>query len=158
MGARREYPNRPVVGVGGVVVRDGRVLLVQRAREPMASRWTLPGGAVEVGETLEEAVRRELREETGLRVRVLELVEAFERIVRDTRRRPRYHYVLLDYLCAAPRGRARAASDVRAVAWARPREFSAYRLTPKARAVCAKALALCRRRARRKARASRTSR
>ncbi len=76
---RREYPDRPVVGVGAVVVRAGAVLLVERAAEPLKGRWTLPGGVVELGETLEAALARELREETGLEVRVLELVEALDR-------------------------------------------------------------------------------
>ncbi|MGH7754276.1 MAG: NUDIX hydrolase [Gemmatimonadales bacterium] len=146
MGGRREYPERPVVGVGGVVIRDGTVLLVERAREPLVGQWSLPGGAVELGETLEEAVVRELREETGLTVRVLELVEAFERITRDESARPRYHYVLLDYLCEPVSGSARAGSDVRAVAWVRPEEFAAYGLSEKARAVYRKAFELFRRR------------
>lgn len=142
----REYPSRPVVGVGGVVVRDGAVLLVKRAAEPLAGRWSLPGGAVEVGETLEHAVARELREETGLTVRVVVLVEAFDRITRDEGGRARYHYVLLDYLCEAAGGSPVAASDAAAVAWARPEEFDAYGLTPRTRAVCEKALALAARR------------
>src|SRR3989337_337946 len=111
MAGRREYPERPMVGVGGVVIRDTRVLLVQRASEPLAGQWSLPGGAVELGETLEEAVVRELKEETGLTVRVVKLVEAFERIIRDDSGRPRYHYVLLDYLCEPLAGAACAGSD-----------------------------------------------
>lgn len=146
MSGPREYPDRPVVGVGGVVIREGSVLLVQRASEPLAGQWSLPGGGVELGETLEEAVVRELREETGLTVRLLELVEAFERISRDESGRSRYHYVLLDYLCEPIGGDARAGSDVKAVAWARPEEFDAYRLSEKARAVCRKAFELIRRR------------
>lgn len=145
MSRGREYPERPVVGVGGVVIRDGAVLLVQRAAEPLAGRWSLPGGVVELGETLEEAVVRELREETGLTVRVLELVEAFERITRDDKGRARYHYVLLDYLCQLVSGRAQAGSDVQAVAWVRPEEFGAYELSAKATAVCDRALLLARR-------------
>lgn len=146
MSGRREYPERPVVGVGAVVLRDGAVLLVERAQEPLAGQWTLPGGAVELGETLEEAVVRELREETGMTVRVLELVEAFDRITRDDESRARYHYVLLDYLCEPVGGELRAGSDARAAAWVRPEEFARYRLSEKARAVCEKALALHRRR------------
>ena len=144
MSERREYPDRPVVGVGGVVIRDAAVLLVQRASEPLAGQWSLPGGVVELGETLEEAVVRELREETGLTVRVLELVEAFERITRDDAARPRYHFVLLDYLCEPLTGITRPGSDVQAVAWARPEEFTTYHLSDKAIAVCQKASALYR--------------
>src|SRR3990172_11537064 len=128
MAGRRECPERPVVGVGGVVLRDARVLLVQRGSEPLAGQWSLPGGAVELGETLEEAVARELKEETGLTVRVVGLVEAFERIIRDDSGRPRYHYVLLDYLCEPVEGSARPGSDVPAVAWATPEEFDRYGL------------------------------
>ena len=145
MSGQREYPDRPIVGVGGVVIRDGCVLLVQRAQEPLAGKWTLPGGAVELGETLEEAVVRELREETGLEVRVLELVEAFERITRDESGRSRYHYVLLDYLCVPVSGELLAGSDVSTAAWVRPEEFSRYQVSDKARSVCEKALALLRR-------------
>lgn len=146
MSRSREYPDRPIVGVGGVVVRGDAVLLVQRAREPLEGQWTIPGGAVEVGETLMEAVARELLEETGLQVRVLELVDAFERILPDDDGRTRYHYVLLDYLCEPVSGDLRASSDVRDVAWVRAEEFGRYRLNEKGRAVCEKALALHRRR------------
>lgn len=147
MSSRREYPDRPIVGVGAVVIRDGQVLLVQRAQEPLSGKWTLPGGAVELGETLEEAVVRELREETGLEVRVLELVEAFERIARDESDRPRYHYVLLDYLCVPVSGDLLAGSDVSAAVWARPEEFARYQVSEKARTICEKGLALLRRHA-----------
>lgn len=138
----REYPQRPVVGVGGVVVRDGAVLLVKRAAEPLRGRWSLPGGAVELGETLEAAVARELKEETSLTVRVLGLVEAFDRITRDADGRARYHYVLLDFLCEPVDANPVAGSDVDAVAWARPEEFAAYELGPHVRRVCEKALAM----------------
>lgn len=138
----REYPDRPIVGVGGVVVEDGAVLLVKRAGEPLKGQWSLPGGAVELGETLTEAVARELREETGLEVRLLDIVEVFERISRDADERTRYHYVLIDYLCEPTGGKARAGSDVAAVAWARPEELARYQLTDKATAVIQKALEL----------------
>jgi mutator protein MutT len=140
----REYPDRPIVGVGGVVVHDGAVLLVQRAAEPLKGQWSLPGGAVELGETLVEAVQRELREETGLEVKVLDIVEVFERISRDAERSIRYHYVLIDYLCEPVSGAARAGSDVTAVAWARPEELASYQLTEKATGVIQKAFRLYR--------------
>lgn len=136
----REYPDRPIVGVGGVVVQEGAVLLVQRAADPLKGRWTLPGGAVELGETLTEALARELREETGLEVKIIDLVEVFERIHREAEGPPRYHYVLIDYLCVPVGGTACAGSDVAAVAWARPEEFPRYQLTEKTAAVIAKAL------------------
>ncbi|MGH9779590.1 MAG: NUDIX hydrolase, partial [Candidatus Acidiferrales bacterium] len=115
---------------------------VRRAREPMEGQWTIPGGAVETGETLQQAVARELKEETGLEVRVLDLVDAFERILPDDDGRTRFHYVLLDYLCEPVSGDLRAGSDVRDAAWVRPEEFSRYQLNEKGRAVCEKALAL----------------
>ena len=82
MGFSREYPERPVIGVGGVIVDRGRTVLIRRGTEPLLGEWSIPGGTIEIGETLEEAVRRELREETGLEVRVLELIELFDRIYR----------------------------------------------------------------------------
>ncbi|HXE75278.1 MAG TPA: NUDIX hydrolase [Candidatus Xenobia bacterium] len=147
MTGQREYPDRPIVGVGAVVVRDGHVLLVQRAQEPLSGKWTLPGGAVELGETLEEAVVRELREETGLDVRVLGLIEAFDRMARDEHGRVQYHYVLLDYLCVPVSGELLAGSDVAAAEWVRPDDFPRYQVSEKARSICEKGLALLHRRA-----------
>jgi 8-oxo-dGTP diphosphatase len=114
----REYPDRPVVGVGGVVIRDGRALLIRRGSPPLAGQWSIPGGTLELGETIAEGVRRELREETGLEVRVLDLIEVFDRIFPDGEGRPQYHFVILDYLCEAAAGTPRAGSDVTDVAWA----------------------------------------
>jgi ADP-ribose pyrophosphatase YjhB (NUDIX family) len=116
--AGRRYPARPIVGVGGIVVDEGRVLLVRRTQPPLQGRWSLPGGLVETGEPLAEAVRRELQEETALDVEVGPLVEVVERVVRDEEDRVEYHYVLLDYLCARRGGTACAASDAGDVAWA----------------------------------------
>ena len=81
MASSREYPERPLVGVGGVVIEAGRALLIRRASEPLRGEWSIPGGMLELGETLQAGVARELLEETGLHVRVLELIEVFERIV-----------------------------------------------------------------------------
>ena len=120
----REYPERPVVGVGGVLIENGRVLLIRRGAEPLKGQWSIPGGTLETGETLEEGTRREMEEETGLRVRVGDLIEVFERIFPEEARkgaprgRPRYHFIILDYLCERISGEPRAGSDVTHVAWA----------------------------------------
>ncbi len=97
--AQREYPKSPMVGVGAVVFDADCVLLVRRAKAPLAGEWSLPGGAVELGETLEEAVAREVAEETGLNVTPLRMVKTFDHIDRDGEGRIRFHYVLVDFLC-----------------------------------------------------------
>ena len=140
--ATREYPPRPVIGVGGVVFIDGRVVLIKRRHEPLAGRWSLPGGAIEVGETLRDGLRRELREEIGIETRVGRLVELFDRITRDDGGRVRYHYVLADYLCHHVSGELRPGSDAETVALADPADLSPYALTQKARAVIRRAAAL----------------
>jgi len=119
------------VGVGGVLIHDGRVLLIRRGKEPLRGRWVVPGGTVELGETLEQALVREMEEETGLRVEPGEVLTVFDRILREAET-VRYHYVIVDYLCTYVSGEARAASDAEAVAWATPEELSAYDLPPKA--------------------------
>jgi mutator protein MutT len=117
--------------VGGVVVRDGTVLLVRRGKAPLYGRWVVPGGTVELGETLEEALVREMEEETGLRVEPLEILTVFDRIEREGGR-VAYHYVIVDFLCRWRSGEARAASDALAVAWVRPEDLDGYDLPPKA--------------------------
>ena len=138
----REYPSRPIVGVGGVVFVDGRVLLIKRRFEPLAGRWSLPGGALEVGETLAEGLAREMREETGLDVDVGPIVDVFDRITRDEQGRARFHYVLVDYLCSVRAGIAVAGSDVAEVALADPDSLARYDLTPKTLEVIGRARAL----------------
>jgi len=123
--------DRPSVGVGAVLIHEGKVLLIRRGKEPLRGRWVVPGGTVEVGETLEEALVREIQEETGLVVRPVEVVTVFDRIEREGDS-VRYHYVIVDYLCTYVSGEARAASDAEAIAWATPEELSAYDLPEKA--------------------------
>ena len=127
----REYPSRPIVGVGGVVFVDGRVLIIKRRFEPLAGRWSLPGGALEVGETLAEGLAREMKEETGLDVEVGPVVDVFDRITRDEQGRPRFHYVLVDFLCTARAGMPVAGSDVAEVALVDTGDLARYDLTPK---------------------------
>jgi len=141
---RREYPERPLVGVGGVVIRDGRTLLVRRGSAPLEGEWSVPGGMLELCETIVEGVQRELLEETAIEVRVLDLIEVFERVTRDEAGKLKYHFVILDYLCEAVRGEAQAGSDVTAVAWARKSELSKYSLTPTATRVIQKAFEIAR--------------
>jgi mutator protein MutT len=122
---QREFPSAPLIGVGAVVVDQGRVMLVRRATEPMKGHWTLPGGLVELGEPLETAVAREVREETGLTVEPLELIELLDRIHREGER-VRYHYVIADYLCRVVGGALRAASDADAVRWVERAEWNSH--------------------------------
>ncbi|MBI3484120.1 MAG: NUDIX domain-containing protein [Acidobacteria bacterium] len=154
MSGKREYPDHPVVGVGGVVILDGRALLIRRGSEPLKGQWSVPGGTLELGETLTEAVRRELREETSLDVRVLDLIEVFERIFPGVEAnpsaalavppRPQYHFVIVDYLCEAIAGSPRAGSDVTDVALVCEEDLPAYNLTPAATDVVRKAFAMAR--------------
>ncbi len=139
---QREYPQRPFVGVGAIVVREDRVLLVKRAQEPLKGQWSLPGGLVELGETLHEAIAREVREETGLTVTVEALVEGVDRIYRDEQGSVQYHYCLFDYLCAAHSGEAKAASDISAVAWTSLEELPAYGIAENTAQVIRKGMAL----------------
>jgi 8-oxo-dGTP diphosphatase len=131
---RREFPKYPMVGVGGVVIDRQRALLILRGREPLKGRWSIPGGLVELGEELTAAVRRELKEETGLNVEPLATIAAFDRIHRE-RRRVRYHFVIVDYLCRLKGGKLKPASDVVDARWVRRDDLDRYHLTAKARSV-----------------------
>ena len=129
---QREFPLAPLVGVGAVVVDEGRVLLVRRGNEPLQGHWSLPGGLLELGESLADGVIREVREETGLTVEPLELIELLDRIHREGER-VQYHYVIADYLCRVAGGRLQAASDADAARWVERAEWnshSALRLDP----------------------------
>jgi mutator protein MutT len=141
--ADRRYPGRPVVGVGAVILAgDDRVVLVRRAHEPRISTWTLPGGAVETGETLEEAVAREVREETGLDVKVGPLVEVVEHIEHDGAGRALYHFVIVDYVCWLRGGELQAGSDAAGVRLATLPELDAPDIDERTRAVIARARAV----------------
>jgi 8-oxo-dGTP diphosphatase len=140
----REYPERPIVGVGGVVIADGRALLIKRGHPPLQGEWSIPGGTLEVGETLVEGVERELVEETGVRARVVDLIEVFERVFRDEAGKAKYHFVILDYLCESVDGEARAGSDVTDVAWASESDLERFSLTPTATRVIRRAFEMVR--------------
>jgi ADP-ribose pyrophosphatase YjhB (NUDIX family) len=151
MASSREYPERPLVGVGGVVIDNGRALLIRRASEPLRGEWSIPGGMLELGETLEQGVVRELLEETGLQVRVLELIEVFERIVYPPDGesastigpdRPRFHYVIADYLCERISGEHAAASDVTDTVFAQEEDLERFNLTETALRILHKAFAM----------------
>jgi mutator protein MutT len=120
---QREYPAAPLVGVGAVIVESGKILLIRRGHEPMKGHWSLPGGALEVGEQLTEGVIREAKEETGLNVEVLELVELLDRIFRE-KQRVQYHYVIADYLCRVKSGTLHAASDADEARWFERKEWN----------------------------------
>jgi len=122
---QREFPVAPLMGVGAVIVDEGRVLLIRRGHEPMKGHWSLPGGLLELGESLIEGVQREVREETGLIIEVLELIELLDRIHRQDER-VRYHYVIADYLCQVVGGNLQADSDADAVRWVERAEWNSH--------------------------------
>jgi 8-oxo-dGTP diphosphatase len=138
----RLFPSRPIVGVGAVIVEDGRVLLVRRANPPLQGEWSLPGGAVETGETLSAALQREVLEETGLVVDVGPVVEVLDRIHTGADGRVEYHYVLVDYRCSVIGGRLRPRSDASDARWALPSELHAFTLSVPTLGVIDKALQL----------------
>jgi 8-oxo-dGTP diphosphatase len=138
----RQYPAQPIVGVGAVIIQEGRVVLVKRRFEPLAGQWSLPGGRLELGETLEAGLAREMLEETGLEVQVGPVVDVFDRILLDPERKVRYHYVLIDYLCRPVGGVLAHGSDVAAVELVDPADLARFRLTPKATSVIEKALSV----------------
>lgn len=128
-GDDRRYPSRPYLGVGALIFETGKILLVERGKEPLKGYWSIPGGIVETGEKLEEAIRREVAEETGLDVDPYSMFEIFERIMPDGEGKPEYHYVLIDYLCRRMGGDPVAASDVSRVAWVAEQNLREFRLT-----------------------------
>lgn len=118
-----------MVGVGALIFSRDRILMAQRGKEPRKGWWSLPGGALELGELLADGIRREVREETGLEVQPLGVLEIFERIMRDAGGKPEYHYVLIDYVCRVAGGDLRAGDDVSAVEWVRRRDLPKLQIT-----------------------------
>jgi len=139
---RREYPPSPIPTVGATVFNGGCVLLVQRGQVPNKGRWTLPGGAIETGETMRQAIEREVREECNIQVRAGDVVEALDIIQRDEAGAVRFHYVVIDFLCEYISGEPLAGDDATDVRWVHPDEFDALNVLPRARAVIAKARAM----------------
>ncbi len=127
----RKYPSRPIVGVGAFTFRSNgdEVLIVRRGLPPSKGIWSVPGGAVEVGENLEEALHREIKEETALEIEILEYAATLDRIYRDDHGRVKYHYVLIDYLCEPTGGSLIARSDIAEACWARVAELEGYEMT-----------------------------
>ena len=155
MSSWREYPERPIVGIGGVVIEGGRALLIRRGNEPLMGQWSIPGGTLELGETLREGAARELTEETGLEVKVIEMIEVFERInfgrgadetwtTIEERRRPRFHFIIVDFLCERISGMPVAGGDVTDVVWADEHDLERFALTPTATRVIRKAFSMAR--------------
>ena len=136
---KRDYPDRPIVGVGAVIVENGRALLVRRGNEPLKGEWSIPGGVVELGETLRQAAVREAKEETGLEVEAGEVLEVVDRIMRDPQYKVQYHYVLVDFLCRRISGEARAGADASELRWITPEGLEGFRIADSAAAVIRKA-------------------
>jgi 8-oxo-dGTP diphosphatase len=124
----RSYPDRPLVGVGGVIIHEGRALIVQRGAEPRRGEWTVPGGLVELGETLRAATEREVLEETGLVVKAGEVLDVFDSIHPDAEGRTQYHYVLIDFLCELVSGELKPASDISDARWIQVAELDTIEL------------------------------
>lgn len=137
---QREYPDRPLVGVGAIIVEGGRVVLVKRGHPPLEGEWSIPGGVLEVGETVREAAVREAREETGLIVEPGELLGVFDRVLRDEGGAVRYHYVLIDFLCKRISGDLVAAGDAAESRWFTAEEVAALPLPEDTAAVVREAL------------------
>jgi ADP-ribose pyrophosphatase YjhB (NUDIX family) len=135
---KRIFPQHPILCVGGVVIDRGRVLLIRRGKEPLKGEWSIPGGMLELGEEIGAAVKRELKEETGVEVEPLECILVFDRVTRE-KGRVKYHYVVLDYLCRKKRGKPRPGSDVTDAEWARREDLPKYHLTELATSVILRA-------------------
>ena len=136
---KRDYPDRPLVGVGAVIVRDGRVVIVERSTEPLKGQWSIPGGALELGETLRQCAAREALEETGLRVEAVDVLDVFDSIYRDPNGRTQYHYVLIDFFCRVVGGELKAGGDAAQARWITREELGKFAITETAQKVIRKA-------------------
>lgn len=132
---RRTYPSAPLVGVGAVAIKNGNILLVKRAFEPGAGKWSIPGGLVELGEKLSEACAREMLEETGLEIEVLELINAYDMVERDDSEKVKYHYILVDFLAKPVGGEEKPSEEVVEMKWVTREEARKMDLTRTARKV-----------------------
>ena len=139
---KREYPDRPYVGVGVIVFRDKEVLLVQRDKEPNKGQWSIPGGRQMLGETASEAAQRELLEETGVKVDRLKLVDVVDAIIPDVEGKIKYHYTLVDYMGQWQSGESRPGDDAKEVRWVRLNQLSSYSLLEKTMNIIQKAAAM----------------
>jgi ADP-ribose pyrophosphatase YjhB (NUDIX family) len=137
---KRDYPDRPLIGVGAVIVSDNRVVVARRGHEPLKGEWSIPGGVLEIGETLREGAEREALEETGLVVEAGEVLEVLDRIVRDAQGRVQFHYVLVDFLCRPVGGELRAGGDAEDVRWLPADELKTFPIADSAAAVLRKGL------------------
>jgi 8-oxo-dGTP diphosphatase len=138
---KREYPKAPIVSVGAIISEGGRLVLVRRGKEPWRGLWTFPGGAVELGEPIREAVRREVLEETGLQVEVGDVYTVIDNLVPGERGRPRYHYVIVDFLARPVGGLLRAGSDVDGARWVTAADLDGLEMTEKAGQIARQLLA-----------------
>ena len=136
----REYPDQPVVGVGAVIVRGDRALVIKRGHEPRKGEWSLPGGLIDLGESLVDAVRREIREETSLDIEPGPIIETFDRVHRDDAGRIRYHFVIVDFVCWSDSGTATPGSDAEEIAWVTEDEIESYKINPHAAEVIRRGL------------------
>jgi 8-oxo-dGTP diphosphatase len=135
---QRRYPSQPLVGVGAIIMREAKMMIVKRANEPAKGLWSVPGGVVELGEHLHDAIKREVNEETGLKVDIERLVDAVDNIVFDEQGRIQYHYVLLDYLCRPHSGLLKASDDVLEIRWVTLDALQSLPITPSLNRVIAK--------------------
>jgi len=138
----REFAGHPMVGVGGIVLNDGRVLLVRRGKQPGFGKWSIPGGMVELGETLQEAIKREVREECGIEIELADVVAVLERIIPHQDRGIHYHYVLIDFLGYWKSGELQPSSDIMEARWADPLEMKSLEMTERTQQVVFEAIGL----------------